>query len=128
MVGCAGNAPTLVLTGTTALQAAHDLYVANNPWLRDVESHHDMKAYEAPLVLNLPAILKMVDRRGYAPRTAGCKPADFLTNLAAQKVARRLGAAPSPRSFGDSAAQAGARRVLCVFKNGAVSRICTGIP
>ena len=25
----------------------------------------------------------MVDRRGYAPRTAGCKPADFLTNLAA---------------------------------------------
>jgi hypothetical protein len=26
-------------------------------------------------------------------------------------VARRLGAAPSPRSFGDSAAQAGARRV-----------------
>ena len=26
----------------------------------------------------------MVDRRGYAPRTAGCKPADFLTNLAAQ--------------------------------------------
>ena len=57
--------------------------------------------------------LKMVDRRGYAPRTAGCKPADFLTNLAAHlKVARRLGAAPSPRSFGDSAAQAGARRVF----------------
>ena len=28
------------------------------------------------------------------------------------KVARRLGAAPSPRSFGDSAAQAGARRVV----------------
>src|SRR5437867_3736362 len=28
------------------------------------------------------------------------------------KMARRLGAAPSPRSFGDSAAQAGARRVV----------------
>ena len=27
------------------------------------------------------------------------------------KVARRLGAAPSPLSFGDSAAQAGARRI-----------------
>jgi hypothetical protein len=27
---------------------------------------------------------KLVDRRGYAPRTAGCKPADFLNNLAAQ--------------------------------------------
>ena len=27
----------------------------------------------------------MVDRRGFAPRTAGCKPADLLTNLAAQK-------------------------------------------
>jgi len=44
---------------TSALQAARDLYVANNPgWLRDVESHHDKEAYEAPLVLNLPAILK----------------------------------------------------------------------
>jgi len=30
-------------------------------------------------------------------------------------VARRLGAAPSPRSFGDSAAQAGARRTRCVI-------------
>ena len=29
-----------------------------------------------------------------------------------RKVARRLGAAPSPRSFGDSAAQAGARCVV----------------
>ena len=51
--------------------------------LRDVESHHDRGAYETPPVLNLPAVLKKVDRRGYAPRTAGCKPADLLTNLAA---------------------------------------------
>ena|SRR5438132_9744495 len=29
------------------------------------------------------AAKKLVDRRGYAPRSAGCKPADFLTNLAA---------------------------------------------
>ncbi len=44
---------------TSALQAARDLYAATNPrWLRDVESHHDRGAYETPLVLNLPAILK----------------------------------------------------------------------
>jgi hypothetical protein len=29
--------------------------------------------------------LKMVDRRSYAPRTAGSKPADLLTNLAAHE-------------------------------------------
>ncbi len=29
-----------------------------------------------------------LDRRGLAPRTAGCKPADFLANLAAQKKQR----------------------------------------
>ncbi len=80
-----------------------------------MESHHDEKAYETLLVLNLPAVNDM-DRRGYAPRTAGCKPADFLTNLTALlKMARRLGAAPSPLGFGDRAAQAGARRTLCEF-------------
>jgi hypothetical protein len=52
----------------------------------------------------------MVDRRGLAPRTAGCKPADFLANLAAQsngpkKMARRVGAAPTRLSFGDPAAR-----------------------
>ena len=42
---------------TSALQAARDLYAATNPkWLRDVESHHDRRAYETPRVLNLPAI------------------------------------------------------------------------
>ena len=40
------------------------------------------------------------------------------------KVAQRLGAAPSPRSFGDSTTQAGAR---CVDESGALSRTCTGI-
>ena len=38
-----------------------------------------------PRFSTFPRLLEMVDRRGYAPRTAGCKPADFLTNLAAQK-------------------------------------------
>ena len=43
---------------TSALQAARDLYAATNPlkWLRDVESHHDKRAYETLRVLNLPAI------------------------------------------------------------------------
>ena len=27
----------------------------------------------------LSGVYEMVDRRGYAPRTAGCKPADLLT-------------------------------------------------
>lgn len=43
------------------------------------------------------------------------------------KVARRLGAAPSGRGFGDQAARAGARRVDGI-KIGAVSRNRTGIP
>ena len=55
-MGCAGNAPAMALRAAV-LQTAHDHYVTNNPWkLRDVESHHDQKAYEAPRVLNLPAI------------------------------------------------------------------------
>ena len=40
---------------------------------------------------------KMLDRRGYAPRTAGCKPADFLTNLAAHE---RHGVSVLPRARG----------------------------
>lgn len=33
----------------------------------------------------LSGVYEMVGRHGYAPCTAGCKPADLLTNLAAQK-------------------------------------------
>ena len=47
-----------------------------------------------------------------------------LGDPAVVKVARRLGAAPSERGFGDQAAQAGARRVE---ENGAASRNCTDI-
>ena len=91
-------------------------------------------------VLNLPAILKMVDRHGFAPCSPACKASDLLNDRTTQKfagagieparkrlmrplpshlaplrlrkLARRPGAAPTPRSFGDSAAQAGARRVV----------------
>jgi len=56
MVGCVGNAPTLVRQdirftgGSRSLRGYQPL-----KWLRDVESHHDKRAYEALLVLNLPA-------------------------------------------------------------------------
>ena len=59
MVGCVGNAPTLVREdirftgGTRSLRGSQPL-----KWLRDVELHHDKEAYETPQVLNLPAILK----------------------------------------------------------------------
>ncbi len=39
----------------------------------------------------------MVDRRGYAPRTAGCKPADFLTNLAAHRKWHGVSVLPRAR-------------------------------
>lgn len=58
MVGWVGNAPTLV-RGTSALQAARDLYATNNPE-------------------------KLVDRHGFAPRSPACKAGDLLTDRAAQ--------------------------------------------
>ena len=96
---------------------------------------------------------ELVDRHGFAPCSPACEASDLLNGRAAHeigggggnrtrsltayeaaafppgspaigKVAQRLGAAPSPRSFGDSAAQAGAR---CVEENGALSRTRTGI-
>jgi hypothetical protein len=48
MVGCVSNALTGSV-GASALQAARDLYASNNP------------------------VEKMVDRRGFAPRTAGLR-------------------------------------------------------
>jgi hypothetical protein len=69
--------------------------------------------------------MKVVEPAGYAPASAGCKAAVLLLNEGPLKMARRPGDAPGWRSFGDSAAQAGARRVN---ENGAVSRSCTGVP
>ena len=71
MVGCAGIAPAMALRAAV-LPTAHDLYVTNNPsGLRDVESHHDQKAYEAPRVLNLPAIQWKWHGVPVLPRTRG---------------------------------------------------------
>ena len=50
-----------------------------------MESHHDGGAYETPQVLNLPAIWKMVDRRGFAPRSPACGAGDLLNDRAAQE-------------------------------------------
>ena len=85
-----------------------------------------------PRFSTFPRLLEMVDRRGYAPRTAGCKPADFLTNLAAQsKVARRVGIAPTSSRFWRPVhclSATAAHIVIFDLKIGAVSRNCTGIP
>ena len=79
MVGCVGNAPTLVrldirFTGGSrslrgyqpevgcgtwnAWRVSADLEGrgALTAWTPERQSHHDAEAYEAPLVLNLPAI------------------------------------------------------------------------
>lgn len=42
----------------------------------------------------------MVDRRGYAPRTAGCKPADFLNNLTARYLKSGMPTRCCPETFG----------------------------
>ena len=82
LVAASGSAPD-----SARLQRAANLsQLHSHGELRDVESHHDQKAYEAPRVLNLPAIDGM-------------------------KLARRPGAAPVTQGFGGPAAQAGARRV-----------------
>lgn len=79
---------------TAALQAAHDLYVTTNPekWLRRPDSNRRYAAYETAA---LPLGYSAVD---------------------GEKLARRPGAAPDPRGFGNLAAQAGARRVMVMEK------------
>ena len=70
--------------------------------------------------------LKMVDRRGYAPRTAGCKPADFLTNLAAHRKWHGVSVLTRARGVLETLLRKLAPAVF--LENGTVSRICTGIP
>jgi len=55
-------------------------------WTPERQLHHDAGAYEAPLVLNLPAILEMlVDRHGFAPCSPACEASDLLNDRAAQE-------------------------------------------
>src|SRR6058998_3956214 len=70
---------------------------------------HGGKAYEAHLNLILPAV-KLVESVGNAP-TSTCLQGRCIPCLPRpqEKLASRPGAAPGKLSFGDSAAQAGAR-------------------
>src|SRR5437667_4465422 len=72
---------------------------------------HGGKAYEAHLNLILPAV-KLVESVGNAP-TSTCLQGRCIPCLPRpqEKLASRPGAAPGKLSFGDSAAQAGARLV-----------------
>src|SRR5438034_8728541 len=72
---------------------------------------HGGKAYEAHLNLILPAV-KLVESVGNAP-TSTCLQDRCIPCLPRpqEKLASRPGAAPGKLSFGDSAAQAGARLV-----------------
>ena len=83
LVGCVGNAPTLVrmdirFTGGSRSLRGYQPKGGCGTWSRTTIR----ELMRLPWFSTFPR-LKMVDRRGYAPRTAGCKPADFLTNLAA---------------------------------------------
>ena len=71
---------------------------------------HGGRAYEARLNLILPAV-KWWSRRVTLPHQLACKASALLVCHDPRKMAGRLGAAPSELSFGDSAAQAGARPV-----------------
>lgn len=83
MVGAVGNAPTrpcgqLFYGQLTIFTWLHTLEVN---WKRDVDSNHDRQAYETRRVPNLPAIgwrWKLVDRRGFAPRSPACEAGDLL--------------------------------------------------
>ena len=57
MVGCVGNAPTRPAEGLPLYRRlAIFTRLTTRNWWRDVESHHDKRAYETPWVLNLPAM------------------------------------------------------------------------
>src|SRR6266496_1178853 len=70
---------------------------------------HGGKAYEAHLNLILPAV-KLVESVGNAP-TSTCLQGRCIACLPRPPMASRPGAAPGRLSFGDSAAQAGARLI-----------------
>src|SRR6266496_2951500 len=72
---------------------------------------HGGKAYEAHLNLILPAVKTGGVRRVMLPLVTACKAGASLFSHGPTKMASRPGAAPGELSFGDSAAQAGARLV-----------------
>ena len=113
MEGCVGNASTLVRLDIR--------FTGGSRSLRGYQPKDGCGTWSRTTIRELMRLsgfstfprFEMVDRHGFAPCSPACKAGDLLNDRAAQlKVARRLGAAPSLRSFGDSAALAGARRVV----------------
>ena len=80
-------------------------------WLREWESHPPVEVYEASLcaLVEFPAI-KWWRRRVTLPFGSACRAgASLFCHTPIYILASRPGAAPGRLSFGDSAAQAGAR-------------------
>ena len=111
MVGSAGNAPVVSFQHcfmTAGLQTAGWITSHIDIGSGGGSCAHGGRAYEARLNLILPAV-KWWSRWVMLPHQLACKASALLVCHDPMKVAGRLGAAPSELSFGDSAAQAGAR-------------------
>ena len=95
-------------------------------WLRGWESHPPEEVYEASLcaLVEFPAV-KWWSRWVTLPHQLACRASALLVCHDPIKLARRLGAAPSKLSFGDSVAQAGARRKKIGAVAGNRTRTCS---
>lgn len=116
MVGNAGNAPVVIFQRcfkTADLQTAGWITSHIDIGSGGGSCAHGGRAYEARLNLILPA-MKWWSRWVMLPHQLACKASALLVCHDPRKMAGRLGAAPSARSFGDSIAQAGARPVELV--------------
>lgn len=114
MVGSAGNAPVVIFQRcfvTAGLQTAGWFTSHIDIGSGGGSCAHGGRAYEARLNLILPAT-KWWSRWVMLPHQLACKASALLVcHGPMNELASRLGAAPSELSFGDSAAQAGARPV-----------------
>ena len=111
MVGSAGNAPVVIFQHcfvTAGLQTAGWITSHIDIGSGGGSCAHGGRAYEARLNLILPAV-KWWSRWVARPHQPACKAGALLVCHDPRKMAGRLGAAPNELSFGDSAAQAGAR-------------------
>ena len=122
MVGNAGNAP-VVASGFVLRHPIYSRAAGSLPkyiYGSGSGSHTHLKKFMRLLSVHWSSFpqLKLVESAGNAPASA-CLQGKCIACLPRphERLARRLGAAPSKLSFGDSAAQAGARRI----KGGAVA-------
>ena len=127
MVGSAGNAPVVIFQRcfvTAGLQTAGWITSHIDIGSGGGSCAHGGRAYEARLNLILPAV-KWWSRWVMLPHQPACKAGALLVCHDPRKMAGRLGAAPSELSFGDSAAQAGARPVEIGAVAGNRTRTCS---